>query len=491
MTGRDGRHLFVVTRLAVMIISATMIVGSTVHGESSYVGHGERGAASEGPAPETTVHPHEIDDVLYNPGMGFTDFHFGFGHPPPVEEYPHATVAYFRWPWAELEPAEGQYNFALVDGIIEQAKAKGETLAIRIVSEYKTGTPQWLLDKGVASVNESDGIFPDYNNPIFLDYHERLIRAFGARYGGSVDIDHVDIGSVGCWGEWNTACCVGVETQCKAFYPTEANQIAITDWYLKYFSDTPLVMLHGGQLKYATSQGAGWRADCFGDYGYFRPDWNHMEHAYAPVLEEPAIANAWKQGPVQMEVCGYIHEWYERGFDLERILEKGLEWHLSVLNAKSKPVPAAWRPRFDEFLKKIGYRFVLREMRHASEVHAGAPLTLRSHWENRGVAPIYHPWPLAYRLRSGADQVVAQGISQADLQQWLPGPTPEIVDTVIVPQNVQSGTYAIDVAILSKDGRSAHVDLAIEGKRADRWYPVSSVKVEGRPGERFVPPSRP
>lgn len=433
---------------------------------------------AQSPENRVTVHPREIDDILYNPGMGFTDFHFGFGHPPPVEAYPHATVAYFRWPWAELEPAEGQYNFALVDGVIEQAKAKGETLAIRIVSEYKAGTPQWLLDKGVASVKESDGIFPDYNNPIFLDYHERLLRAFGARYGRSVDIDHVDIGSVGCWGEWNTACCIGVETQCKALYPTEANQIAITDWYLKYFAGTPLVMLHGGQLKYAASRGAGWRADCFGDYGYFQPDWNHMEHAYAPVLEEPVIANAWKRGPVQMEVCGYIHEWYDRGFDLDRILEKGLEWHVSVLNAKSKPVPAVWRPRFDEFLKKIGYRFVLREMSHASERHAGESLMLRSRWDNIGVAPIYHDWPLAYRLRSSADHVVAQWTSRADLKQWLPGPSHEIVDELAVPETVLSGIYFIDVAILSEDGRSPQVELAIEGKRPDRWYSLSSVSIQ-------------
>ncbi|HNI69408.1 MAG TPA: beta-galactosidase, partial [Nitrospira sp.] len=107
------------------------------------------GATSAGKL--VTVQPREIDDVLYNPGMGFADFHFGFGHPPKPDEYPHTTVAYFRWPWAELEPAEGQYNFALIDGIIAQAKAKGETLAIRIVSEYKTGTPKWVLDKGVGS----------------------------------------------------------------------------------------------------------------------------------------------------------------------------------------------------------------------------------------------------------------------------------------------------------------------------------------------------
>ena len=457
---------------ALMARESSGVIADTVNDENSLVA-----ASGHSPEKTVTVHPREIDDALYNPGIGFADFHFGFGHPPPVEQYPHATVAYFRWSWSELEPAEGQYNFALVDQVIEQAKAKRETLAIRIVSDYKAGPPQWLLNKGVASVKESDGIFPDHNNPIFLDYHERLIRAFGDRYGGSVDIDHVDIGSVGCWGEWNTACCPGMEAQCKAFFPTEANQIAITDWYLKYFSRTPLVMLVGGQLEYATARGAGWRGDCYGDYNYFSPTWNHMEHVYAPAAGNPIVGEAWKRGPVQLEVCGYIHEWYERGFDLERILEKGLEWHLSVLNAKSKPVPAVWRPRFDEFLKKIGYRFVLREMSHALELSRGESLTLRTSWDNIGVAPIYHEWPLAYRRRSMSDHVVAEWTSHADVKQWLPGPIPQIEDTLVVPEGVPAGSYAIDVAILSEDGRSAHVELAIEGKRADRWYPVSSVRI--------------
>ena len=67
----------------------------------------------------------------------------------------------------------------------------------------------------------------------------------------------------------------------------------------------------------------------------------------------------------------------------------------------------------DEFLTKIGYRFVLRQMTHAIEARPGRKLSLRSQWENVGVAPIYHEWPLAYRLRSGEDQVVAQWASTA------------------------------------------------------------------------------
>ena len=57
--------------------------------------------------PTVTVHPKEIKDVLYNPGMGLADFHFGFEHPPSADEYPRQTVAYFRWSWSDLEPEEG------------------------------------------------------------------------------------------------------------------------------------------------------------------------------------------------------------------------------------------------------------------------------------------------------------------------------------------------------------------------------------------------
>lgn len=473
--GSVYQFLVILTTLGMSL--AVNVGCSLVDSPSASEGIASSGMIIDSPGSTVTVYPREIDDVLYNPGMGFADFHFGFGNPPPPDQIPRQTVAYFRWPWAELEPAEGKYNFAFVDNIIAQARAKGETLAFRILAETGAGSPPWLLDKGVASVKETDGIFPDYNNPIFLKYHEKLIRAFGERYSGSPDIDHVDIGSVGCWGEWNTACCQGTEAQCKQYYPTEANQIAITDWYLKYFPDTPLVMLVGGQLEYAVARGAGWRGDCFGDYGFFGSDWNHMDHVYEPAAQHPVVGNAWKTAPVQFEACGVMQDWYDKGLDIDLILQKGLEWHMSVFNGGAAPVPAAWRPRVDEFLKQIGYRFVLRELTHSAQLPPGGTLHLHSVWENIGVAPMYHPWPLGYRLRSGTDQVVAHWTSGADLQQWLPGSHHDVADTVTLPNDLPAGTYSLDVAVLTKNGTSAHVDLAIEGKRADRWYPVSQLIV--------------
>lgn len=213
------------------------------------------------------------------------------------------------------------------------------------MSVYKGSTPRWLLDKGVDSVKIGGDIFPDHNNPLFLMHHERLVKAFGYRYAGQPEIDHVDIGSVGCWGEWNTACCGKAKDTCKKFFPIEGNQHLITDWYFLYFSGTPLVMPVGGLVEYAASKGAGWRGDCFGDFGMFSPTWNHMDDVYTRTVRNPIVGDTWKVAPIQFEVCGVMQDWYDRGFDIDRILQKGLEWHVSVLNAKSSPVPAPWHRR--------------------------------------------------------------------------------------------------------------------------------------------------
>lgn len=422
----------------------------------------------------TTVQPTEIDDILNNPGMGFTEFH---GKQLSLEEHPTPTVSYYRWNWAELEPFQGKYNFDLVDKAIAEAKAKGFVLAFRIKPHGGDSTPSWLIDMGVDSIAVQDGSFPDHNHSLFLQYHQQLIKAFGERYDGSPDIDHIDIGSVGCWGEWNTACCGNQETTCESYYPTEANGKTIIDWYFEAFPNTPLVMLVGGPVDYAVSKGAGWRGDCFGDYGMFSSSWNHMEHSYGPAAEHPVVGEAWKTAPVQFEVCGVMQNWYDAGFDIDLILQKGLEWRMSVLNAKSSPVPSEWRPKVDEFIKKMGYRLVLTSLTHTTTVKPGGSIRLKSKWKNAGVAPIYHSWPLAYRLRNSDDQVVSMWISSEDLRTWLPG-SYEVEDMNNVSNSVVAGNYSLDVAILSKDKKGAHVKLAIQGVRSDGWYPISSVQVK-------------
>ena len=158
--------------------------------------------------------------MLYNPRDGASRFSFRIRTSFVDRSVPKTNGGIFRWSWADLEPEEGKYAFDFVDRIISQAKAKGETLAFRIMTEYKAGPPTWLLHKGVGSVPVGGGVFPDYNNPTFLQYHENLIKAFGDRYAGSPDIDHVDIGSVGCWASGIWRCCQGVDAHGSAICST-------------------------------------------------------------------------------------------------------------------------------------------------------------------------------------------------------------------------------------------------------------------------------
>ena len=75
----------------------------------------------------------------------------------------------------------------------------------------------------------------------------------------------------------------------------------------------------------------------------FGPGWNHMVDVYEPAAQDPVIGNAWKTAPVQFEVCGVMQDWYDRGFDIDLILRKGLEWHCR----SSTPARRRSQPRGD------------------------------------------------------------------------------------------------------------------------------------------------
>ena len=44
---------------------------------------------------------------------------------------------------------------------------------------------------------------PVLDDPDVLAAHLDFIKRLGGRYDGHPDIDHVDIGTVGWWGEWH------------------------------------------------------------------------------------------------------------------------------------------------------------------------------------------------------------------------------------------------------------------------------------------------
>src|ERR1035437_6430810 len=96
-----------------------------------------------------TVRPKEIDEVLVNPGIGFTTFQrfngdrlndglkwtegFPIQYQPFTgsltnQDHPLTSIAYFRVYWKFMEPEPGAYRWDMLDKALATAQAPRETL---------------------------------------------------------------------------------------------------------------------------------------------------------------------------------------------------------------------------------------------------------------------------------------------------------------------------------------------------------------------------
>lgn len=79
-----------------------------------------------------------------------------------------------------------------------------------------------------------------------------------------------------------------------------------------------------------------------------------------------------------------------------------------------------FRHELERFLRRLGYRLLLKELSHPAQAKAGEKQTLAMPWQNVGSAPCCKPYRVAYRLRSesGCDRTF---VGPVTVNRWLPG----------------------------------------------------------------------
>lgn len=419
---------------------------------------------------DVVVKPVEIDSTLVNPGRGFTSTGNAFNESFNSKRHPLSGIHQQRLYWDQLEPEEGKINFRLIDSAIAKTVRNGQMLNFRVMcQDVNMRVPQWALNAGVMS--------PYYDNPVFLVKQTNLIRALGERYDGNPGLCFVDIGTVGQWGEWHVD--PDAKDPKKIVYPTYESVTKIIDAYFSSFKKTSLVALISLNEKYgfqyATSNGSGWRADCWGDMDSL--GWNHMKGVYPQAIENAKAYNSWKNGPVAFETCWTMNEWYKRGWDLDYILNKALEWHATGVNNGSEEIPAAWYPRVKEFEKKLGYRLVLNTLTYPSKVKKGETISCTLNWQNKGVAPLYKTYDLAVRLVSKTNAANKFSITtDADLKKLFPGST-VIKSSITIPPQTEHGEYEFELGVVDPATKKPAVKLAIAGKTSDGWYKMGTIAI--------------
>lgn len=450
----------------------------------------QRPAAAE----ETVVvRPTEINDVLVNPGVGFMTFQrfngdtlnagkkWTEGYPieyqqPPdgkltANGYPRTSLAYFRIYWKFIQPKQNRYAWELIDRALKTAHSRGQSLLVRI-APYGTGADNDVPDWYRAMVGPETRLpvkkwRTNPEDPRYVKYFGGMIRQLGQRYDGHPDLESVDLSIVGAWGE-------GAGSD-KLTQPTRE---ALVDCYVDAFQKSPLLMLLSDEEtnKYGLSRAnVGWRVDCLGDMGGFSSTWSHMNDYYPQAIINFGMRDAWKKAPVSFEVCWVMQHWLDQGWDVDYIIDQSLKWHISSFNAKSSAVPEQWWPQVNRWLKHMGYRLVLRKWTHSKKASAGGVLNITSWWENQGVAPCYHRFPLAIRLTQGDHSRVL--LTDADIRLWLPGDN--LFDSqVSVPADLAAGQYNLAIALIDPRTKRPKVQLAIAGRTDSGWYPMGSLDVK-------------
>jgi hypothetical protein len=423
-------------------------------------------------APSVTTAFRESDALFANPGIGWMTRDPADTKP----RFPY-SVTYFRLNWMEVEPGGGVFDWRPIDTRLAAAHAHGMRATFRIMTTnaHSRGyycSPKWLFDAGCKSHDYTAGgddptsggeriarIEPDYSDPIYLSRHADFLRELGKRYDGHPDIQLIDIGSYGIWGEWHT----------KNPAPIEVRR-RIVEMYAAAFHKTRLVMMSDDEevLPYALELGAGMRRDGVGS-PWHEQNWIGSKK-YAKV---GAMADAWKSAPVVFEWFGDYPYLVRRQWPLDKALAFMLANHVSLINDNFGVVPPDVFPQLAELTRRAGYRFVLREVSHAASAARGASLAVKMKWANVGVARMFDDYGLELSLIDGTGAIAARTRTAIDPRKWLPG---EIECAAALPLDVAPGVYGIGIALVDANGRPS-IRLAIDLPDRELRYRVGEVRV--------------
>lgn len=379
-------------------------------------------------------------DLIVKPENNMTETEHVECYPVPdyVEEkgraqgyYPDATVVYIRILWKEFEPQEGVYRYEFIEEILQKARENDQTVMFRLMqhsTRESDDVPDWLKSKIPCPARPEGMRVKDCpTDPKFLEYFGRAVRAFGERFDIDPTLAFMDISLPGAWGEGSHV---------DLF--TEEQLTNFVDIYTDVFKNTLLI----GQtcipwlVKHSNKKTSmGWRADCIG-----RPNLTYeMLPPKAAKMED-----IWTKGHVSFEAYWWLGEWQRQGWDLDKIIQTLLSWHVSTFNAKSLPIPFEWKDKIDDWVAKMGYHFVIDEIQTDKKITQGETFSIKLIVDNVGVAPIYVRLPLYIRLKNAKLEKTFE--TDVDIRNWIAGKYEESIQ-ISIPNNLPKGEYQVQIGI--------------------------------------------
>jgi len=429
-------------------------------------------------------------------------------------DFPGMDHIYIRLSWAYLEPEEGNFNWDIIDNIIDKWTEKGLKIAFRISCretgsdriEQQYATPKWVMEAGAkgdyylkGKKMGPDGPWePVFDDSVYLEKLENFLKIFAARYDGNPWLRYIDIGSIGDWGEGHT------EWGSQIKLSIEQLKIHI-DLYCKYFLQSQIIVsddfvynvknpenrdaLH----QYVLQQGISYRDDSPLVDLYFDAGYTDTYLVRSPEF----FKDTYRQAPTVFELQHY------------HIVKRDGNWSAKEGSSISKYAPGKTGPDFFrgaldllhatyigyhgdayewltenpeltiELLNRCGYWYFLNQVDIPGPLYIGNENTLEMIWENRGVAPAYHPYVLKMRL-VGPTKVDFE--LESGNTNWMPVSTDGVYRenySVFIPEGTPPGQYDLQLKLFSND-ENKDVFIALDPDLLDEanYYKIASVQVK-------------
>lgn len=406
----------------------------------------------------------DTGELLTNPGMGWNfAYHSNnlniFANTLRPGDYLNAfpcDIVYFRLGWADVEKAEGQYDWSVIDKAADEWTARGKRIAVRFCSAFpgNQNTPLWVRDAGAkGAVDQKGKWFAYYDDPVFLEKLENFIAA-AADHLSKYPVEFVDVGSLGSWGEGHC-----LETECAPI--TTEMKINHMKLWKKYFPDTlvlagddmlreRIVYLPTGApyncydkpaLDYAVENGFGMFDDSV------QVGMTDTSNGFRGNIEMAQLF--WQSVPVSVET-------HPGTAPTENYLDAVNSMHASYVRLHCDPYSIMNNPYTKEITLRAGYRLVPLSMQVSGfESQQSASFTLSL--KNRGAAPCYAGGYVKLTVTDQNGNVIASGTSDFNVKDLHVGESlyttksTDVQITLSLP-SLQQGAYRVYISVVDGQG---------------------------------------
>ncbi|HEY2146603.1 MAG TPA: hypothetical protein VGH32_01620 [Pirellulales bacterium] len=330
---------------------ATDQVGVAVSAVSAPV----QSTSSEAQAAASTATPSAVVSRPVSPPPVVTTKPVGYQSFYETAATDHAVAskqAYYRYDWAQIEPAAGIYDFSAMAADFASAEAAGQQYNFRIMPyEDGGGGPVGLKKAGLPgstlSFNGATTYQPDVNSLSVQADLDKLLAALGSRFGsGTATVDVGWWGSYGEWTNWGTS-------------PALARpSTAATEWLIsetkKYFPHSYTIVQESlatddpAAFSFAMAAGCGVRYDGWGDWST-HGQWSNQDNEYPTAIA--ASGDQWKRAPIILEPWNAFSAWigtepWQKSFDWA--INTAHAWMFS--NKSSGPIPSVMQSNVNQLV---------------------------------------------------------------------------------------------------------------------------------------------